>query len=109
MKKKELQQRFSKKRKASSHGAQRVREASTKKTSSLISMIRRAVKKGFSVSYVLVDSWFFNSKLVGFVLDNDLHLVSRPKWNQWKYEYKEKTYTLGERSEERRVGKESRS
>src|SRR5690625_2801199 len=96
MKKKELRQRFSKKRKASSPGAQRVREASAKKTSSLMSMIRRAVKKGFSASYVLVDSWFFNSQLIQFVLDNDLHLVSRPKWNQWKYEYKEKPYTLGE-------------
>src|SRR5690625_213878 len=61
-----------------------------------MSMIRRAVKKGFSASYVLVDSWFFNSQLIQFVLDNDLHLVSRPKWNQWKYEYKEKPYTLGE-------------
>ena len=96
MKKKELQQRFSKKRKASSPGAKRVREASAKKTSSLMSMIRRAVKKGFSASYVLVDSWFFNSQLIQFVLDNDLHLVSRPKWNRWKYEYKEKSYTLGE-------------
>src|SRR5690625_4447035 len=61
-----------------------------------MSMIRRAVKKGFSASYVLVDSWFFNSQLVQFVLDHNLHLVSRPKWNRWKYEYKEKSYTLGE-------------
>lgn len=96
MKQKELQQRFSKKRKFSSPGAKRVRETTAKKTSSLMSMIRRGIKKGFSASYLLVDSWFFNSKLVQFVLDNDLHLVSRPKWNQWKYDYKEKSYTLGE-------------
>src|SRR5690625_7661270 len=59
-------------------------------------MIRRVVKTGISASYVQVDSWLFNSQLIQFVLDKDLHLVSRPKWNQWKYEYKEKPYTLGE-------------
>src|SRR5690625_3944588 len=75
MKKKELQQRFSKKRKASSPGAKRVREASAKKTSSLMSMIRRAVKKGFSASYVLVDSWFVNSYLIQLVMTMDLKLV----------------------------------
>lgn len=96
MKKKELRQRYSKKRKASSPGAQRVKEATQKKTSSLMAMISRAVKAGFPACYVLVDSWFFNSQLVQFVLENDLDIVSRPKWNQWKYVYKEKPYTLGE-------------
>src|SRR5690625_5881116 len=77
MKKKELRQRFSKKRKNSSPEAQRVREASAKKTSSLMSMIRRADKKGITASYVLVDSWIINSQMIQFVLNNDLHLVSR--------------------------------
>src|SRR5690625_3208040 len=44
MKKKELRQRFSKKRKASSPGAKRVREATAKKTTILMSMIRCANK-----------------------------------------------------------------
>ncbi len=96
MKKKELRQRFSKNRKRSSPGAKRVKETTEKKASSLMSMISRAIDAGFSACYVLADSWFFNSQLVQFVLDNDLHLVSRPKWNQWKYVYKGNAYTLGE-------------
>lgn len=96
MKKKELRQRFSKNRKCSSPGAKRVKVTTQKKPSSLLAMISRAISAGFSAYYVLADSWFFNSQLVQFVLENDLHLVSRPKWNNWKYVYKGNAYTLGE-------------
>lgn len=59
-----------------------------------MAMISKAVKAIFPACYVLVDYWFFNSQLVQLVLKNDLHIVSRRKWNQWKYVYKEKPYTL---------------
>lgn len=96
MKRKDLKQRFTKDRVFSSPGAVRIRETTKKKVTSFIAMMTRAIKKGFPASYVLVDSWFFNSDLVKFVVENNLHLVSRPKWNQWKYIYEGRRYTLGE-------------
>ena len=96
MQKKDLQRRFKKSRKRSDPGNVRFREASEKKTSSAMRMIKRAVKEGFLASYLLADSWFFSSVLVEFAIANGLHLVSRPKWNQWKYIHEGKSYTLGE-------------
>lgn len=95
MKRKELRQRFKKLRKRTEPGYIRVREALEKKTTSAIKMMQRAIKKGFSASYLLADSWFFNSQLVGFAQANHIHLLSRPKWNQWKYTYEGKQIILG--------------
>lgn len=96
MKSTDLKRRFKKARKDSDPGYVRFREAFVKKTTSAIRMIKRAIKEGFVASYILADSWFFSSELVQFSVSNGLHLISRPKWNNWKYIYEGKSYTLGE-------------
>ena len=96
MKSTDLKRRFKKARKDSDPGYVRFREAFVKKTTSAIRMIKRAIKEGFVASYILADSWFFSSELVQFAVSNGLHLISRPKWNNWKYIYEGKSYTLGE-------------
>ena len=95
MKKKELKARYSKDRKENSPGYFRYTELFKKKTLIVKSMIRRAIRKGFQAQYLLADSWFFNNDLASFVLDNKLHLISRPKFNNWKYDYAGKQYTIG--------------
>lgn len=95
MKIKELRQRYKKQRKRTDPGKVRVKETLEKKTTSAINMMKRAIKKGFSASYLLADSWFFSARLVGFVQGNHIHLLSRPKWNQWKYTYEDKQIILG--------------
>jgi hypothetical protein len=95
MSRKEAQKRFGKDRKENTPGSVRVQEAFCKKTDQLICMLRAALRKGFSAEYLLADSWFFCEKLVVFALKNNLHLHSRPKFNNWLYAYNGKSYTLG--------------
>lgn len=87
--------RYSKKRKKGSFGEQRAMEADSTKTIQAINMLKTAIKQGFTASYVLTDSWFFNTGLAQFCIENNLHLVSRPKFNNWKYTYDGQDYTLG--------------
>jgi len=96
MKKIELSNRYKKERKDNSMGSKRFQELVKKKTDCTIQMISRALKKGFEASYILADSWFFNSELAKFAIKNNVHLISRPKFNNWKYTYKGKLYTIGE-------------
>ena len=95
MKPKELANRFTKHRKKASMGQQRVDELTMKKTQNAIRMLRRAIAKGFQASYILVDSWFFSQNLVAFAISKNLHLISRPKFNNWKYDHSGKSYILG--------------
>lgn len=96
LKSNERKRRFTKKRTKGSFGLQRAMEADTKKPDQVVNMLRRAVAKGFNASYVLCDSWFFNTKLIEFCVGNNLHLVSRPKFNNWKYTFEGQNYTIGE-------------
>jgi len=92
---KQQQKRYTKARPGESPGAGRVKEYWEKKTGSAISMLKRAVRKGFKARYLLADSWFFNKGLVQFARQTNIHLISRPKFNNWKYVYKGKDYTVG--------------
>jgi len=67
--KKQKLEQLSKHRDSSTPAAERVLEVDTKKTSNMLSMLKRALKRGFGADFVLTDSWFFNSKFV--------HLVSK--------------------------------
>lgn len=95
MKSRELTGRFNKKRKANCAGANRVKEIFEKKTVCLRKMIKRAVNKGFKASYILVDAWFFDSKLVQFCLEEKLPCIARVKFNPWLYKYNNRAYTPG--------------
>jgi hypothetical protein len=92
---KELKARYYKRRNSQSAGSRRFSELIKKKTMIAQSMIRRAIRQGFKASYVLADSWFFSSSLSAFALKENLHLISRPKFNNWKYQYQGKNYTIG--------------
>lgn len=93
--KKEIEQRYSKERLFDSYGSKRLSESMNKKTQSLVQMIKRAAKKGVKAKYLLVDSWFFNQELVKFITQTKLELITRPKKNNWRYEHKDKSYTIG--------------
>jgi len=108
MKAKELKNRYAKQRKDNSAGQKRVQELIKKKTDSAISMIRRAINKGFKARYILADSWFFNTALAKFAIDQKVHLISRPKFNNWKYEYEDKLYTVGELVKKLRYSKKAK-
>jgi len=95
MKKNDLQKRYTKERPANSPGVKRIEELQKKKSNCAISMIRRALRKGMKGSYILADSWFFNSELAQFAIKEKVHLISRPKFNNWKYSHKGRTYTIG--------------
>jgi hypothetical protein len=92
----ESKKRFTKKRIKGSYGEQRALEADTKKPEQVVNMLRRAISKGFQASYVLCDSWFFSTKLLEYCQANNLQLVSRPKFNNWKYTYEGQKYSIGE-------------
>jgi hypothetical protein len=88
--------RFLKCRPDKSPGYKRTVEYFNKKTDMVIKMLRRAIRKGFKARYILADSWFFNKNLVSFAIKNKVGLISRPKFNNWRYFYKDKAYTLAE-------------
>ncbi len=96
MTKKELKQRYSKDRPEDSHGSKRLAESLSKKTIILIQMLGRSIQKGVKARYLLVDSWFFNSNLVSYIVETSLDLITRPKKNNWKYIHNDKIYTIGE-------------
>ena len=94
MRKKDLNKRFKKERCEKSPGYLRAHEYFEKKTIIAIQMIRRALKKGFTAQYILADSWFFNQKFIQLAIEKGVHLISRPKNNNWKYVYKDKACTI---------------
>ena len=94
--KKELAARYHKKRDSGSAGAKRVRELTTNKIVNLITMIKRAVKNGFSANYVLVDKWFVSEdfiKKIRKIKKGALHVVALCKMDKRKYVYNSKEYS----------------
>ena len=87
--KKQMDEQFKKHRDAQTPGAQRVREADIKKTTSMLAMLKRATGRKFESDYVLTDSWFFNQELVETVSKlnkkNKLNLISMAKMGTTKY------------------------
>ena len=92
--KKQQKNRYNKKRAKDSAGQKRVDQYFKKKTDMAIEMLKRAIRKGFKARYILADSWFFNQQLVRFAIKEKVHLISRPKFNKWLYQYNGKDYTL---------------
>jgi len=65
--KNQMDEQFKKHRDAQTPGAERAREADMKKTTSMMSMLKRAVRRGFQADYVLTDSWFCNFELIKLI------------------------------------------
>jgi hypothetical protein len=66
-----------------------------KKTENLLVMVRKAISKGISFEYLLVDSWFVSDGLVSFVLGctKKFHLLGMAKMGKTRYNYNEKAMT----------------
>jgi len=93
---KHLEQRFTKQRPTGSYGILRTKELLKKKTDTTVEMVKRAIRKGFKACYILSDSWFFCEKILKLAVETKVDLISRAKFNNWKYRYKNKDYTLPE-------------
>ena len=65
--KKQMSEQLSKQRDAQTTGATKVLEADIKKTTSLMNMLKSALKRGFWAEYLLSDSWFCNLDLIKFI------------------------------------------
>lgn len=97
MSKKHLKERFSKKRCSDTAGYKRLRELKYSKMKNSITMLKRAVKHGYSASYVLVDSWFTNGLLIREVREmsnKSIHILGACRLDKRKYLFEDgKMYT----------------
>ena len=86
---KQMNEQFKKIRNAETPGAQRAAEVDMKKTSNLMIMLKRAVKRGLKADYLLTDSWFFNYELVNLISKlnkkHKINLISMAKMGTTKY------------------------
>lgn len=99
LKKQELRNQYSKQRDKSQPGFKRKKELDTTKLSQAISMIKRALKHGFKVDYVLCDSWFCCEALIKAIRtgkESCVHLLSACKMAPAKYDYQGQLYTGGQ-------------
>lgn len=87
LKAEDYSKQFKKQRQRDTNGYKRKKEVDGNKIDSAISMIRRALRKGFKFEYVLTDSWFFCGKLLKFIdsLGKRIHLVSMARLGNAKY------------------------
>ena len=77
LKEKELNAQFSKERDTSMAGYHREVEVSKDKISTALSMVKRAIKKGITAKYVLIDSWFASEKFISGIhqIKKDLFVI----------------------------------
>lgn len=96
--KKQVKERYSKKRDQSTPANQRKEEYFTTKIQSMISMIRTAINKGLRFEYVLVDSWFTCFELVKFIKTRRIgvQLIGMAKTGKTRYLFNDKSRTAKE-------------
>ena len=68
-----------------------------------IRMLKSSIGKGLEAKYILADSWFFNHELVSFAKREKVHLISRPKFNNWSYQLDGQSFVLKELA--RKIGR----
>ena len=87
--KKQMDEQFKKYRDAQTPGAERAEEADIKKTTSMMNMLKRAIKRGFHADYVLTDSWFCNLELIKLITrlheKCNINLLTMAKMGATKY------------------------
>jgi len=89
-KKKELKKQYKTKRQSGSFSDERAKEADMSKIDCAIKMFLRAISQGFSVDYVLMDSWFTCDAFVNAVLSvkkHTVHLIGMYKTAKTKFLY----------------------
>lgn len=96
---KKVKRKFRKRRGADSPGAKRKAEMGRDKISLAISMLKRAVRKGFVPQYVLADSWFtclLLIKVVRSLAKGCIHFLGMVKFMKRKYEWRGRLLSLAE-------------
>lgn len=85
---KQRQSRFSRECDKDSHAAQRKEEYFVSKCDRLIQMVKTAILRKIPFEYLLVDSWFTNTRLVDFVCccRKKFHLLGMAKMGNTKYQ-----------------------
>jgi hypothetical protein len=96
LKAKQQKKQYSKQRDKSSSGKKREDELLIDKISVAIAMIKKAVKQGIKVDYVLMDSWFFCEKFLQLAASINTDIVAMVKMAKAKYHYQGKAYTAKE-------------
>lgn len=97
LKKKQIKDRYSKKRQEKSFGKKRVEELDESKIDMAINMLKTAIKNKITARYVLIDSWFCCDKLIKYVSSVlSMDLICRAKMGKAKYCYKGKMLSAKE-------------
>jgi len=88
--KNQMSEQFRKLRNAQTPGAQRVEEADMKKTTCMMDMIKRAIRRGFQADYVLTDSWFCSLDLIKLIASlnkkHNINLLTMAKMGINRYQ-----------------------
>jgi len=94
LKKKELDNQYTKQRAANSAGARRKTELDSSKIVQVIVMLTQAIRQGLKAEYVLTDSWFFCEQLLRFTLGKGMDLISGVKMGKFTFHYNGKDYPV---------------
>lgn len=97
--KKQLKNRFLKRRDKSTHGYRRKKELSVSKITIMLEMLKRAVKHGFVPDYVLMDKWFISEKVIKVIRllrKGRIHIVAACRKDKRKYVFRGKAHTASE-------------
>jgi hypothetical protein len=94
----ESKRRYGKNRDKTSKGSERVEEYFLDKITSMLQMIRLAIKKGIRFDYVLTDSWFTCHELVKLIATRRIgcHFLGMIKMGKTRYGAFEKNLTAKE-------------
>ena len=95
---KQKRKQYNKQRKKGTSGYRREQELRNDKITTAIRMIKKAVKTGIKLDYILMDSWFFAESFLVMLLGlkADIHIVGMIKMVKTKYLYKGNYYTAKE-------------
>ena len=93
LKKKDLENQFTKEREEEQPSTHRKIELDEKKTTMVFEMIKAAFKAGFKAEYILTDSWFFCQELLNLVVKKGMNLISGVKMGNLTFNYNGKDYS----------------
>jgi len=98
LKPKHRKAQYKKKRDSKSYGYKRERELNKNKIDVTVSMIKRAIRKGLHIDYILMDSWFICDKIIKCIegLNKGVFVLAMGKMGKNKYELSGKEYTAKE-------------
>lgn len=93
--KKQCKAQYSKNREKGTAGKRREEELEVNKVANAIALIKRAVKRGIPIDYVLMDSWFVCDAIIKFItgISNQIGLIGMAKMAKAKYDFESNQYT----------------